>query len=111
MINPFKYIKRIQMRSQINIVINRKYKLVAILTIFSFGACTNHNHRTRTVNIEDNHKTVKIEDDGNTMRIRAEINNTREPIDYDRSFDVKAMNEGQKEKLKNQILDSLYRIR
>lgn len=87
-----------------------KYIITAVITIFSIAAC-NDNHRTRTVKIEDDNKTVKIEDDGSTMRIQAEINNTREPVDYDRSFDIKAMNEGQKEKFKNHILDSLYRIK
>lgn len=88
-----------------------KYILIAVITIFSFGSCTNHNHRTRTVEIEDNNKTVKIEDDGITMSIKAEIDNTEESVDYEKSFNVRGMNEKQKEELKNHILDSLYRIR
>lgn len=85
--------------------------ITLILIIFSIAACTGGNHRTRTVKIEDDNKTVKIEDDGITMSIKAEINNKEEPVDYDKSFDVRDMNEKQKEKLKNHILDSLYRIR
>lgn len=54
---------------------------------------------------------MKIVDDGSTMRIKAKIKNTEEPIDYDKSFDVRDMNEKQKEKLKNNILDSLYKIK
>lgn len=88
-----------------------KYIITAVLTIFSIAACTNDNHRTRTVKIEDNNKTVKIEDDGNTMSIKAKIRNTEEPIDYNKSFDVREMNEKQKEKLKSHILDSLYKIK
>jgi len=45
------------------------------------------------------------------MRIKAEINNREEPVDYDKSFDVRNMNEKQIEVLKNHILDSLYRIK
>ena len=87
-----------------------KYIITAALTIFSISAC-NDNRRTHTVKIEDNNKTVKIEDDGNTMRIKAKIKNTEEPIDYDKSFEVRDMNKKQKEKLKNYILDSLYKIK
>jgi hypothetical protein len=86
------------------------YILITALTIFSIAAC-NDNRRTRTEKIEDNNKTVKIEDDGSTMRIKAKIKNIEEPIDYDKSFDVRDMNEKQKEKLKNSILDSLYKIK
>lgn len=74
-------------------------------------ACNSDSRRTRTVKIKDDNKTVKIEDDGVTMSIKAEINNTKEPVDYEKSFDVRGMNEKQKEELKNHILDSLYRIR
>lgn len=88
-----------------------KHIIITVLIIFSIAACTNDHHRTRTEKIKDNNKTVKIEDDGNTMRIRAEINNTIEPVDYDKSFDVRGMDENQKEKLRNHILDSLYKVR
>ena len=88
-----------------------KYVITAIVTIFSIAACTHDHHRTRTVRIEDNNKTVKIEDDSYVMRITAEIRNTKEPVDYNKSFDVKGMDDKQKEKLKNHILDSLYKIR
>lgn len=54
---------------------------------------------------------MKIEDDGNTLRIKTKIRNTEELVDYDESFDVRNMNEKQKEKLKNHILDSLYKIK
>lgn len=87
-----------------------KYIITAVLTIFSISACNDHR-RTRTVQIEDNNKTVKIEDDGNTLRIKTKIRNTEELVDYDESFDVRNMNEKQKEKLKNHILDSLYKIK
>lgn len=88
-----------------------KHIITAALIIFSIAACTGDNHRTRTEKIEDNNKTVKVEDDGNTMRIKVRIDNTKEPIAYDKSFDVRDMNEEQKGKLKNYILDSLYRIK
>ncbi len=84
-----------------------KYIITAALIIFSLTACTNNNHRTRTEKIEDNNKTVRIEADGNTMSMKVKIKNIEEPMDYDESFDVRDMNEKQKEKLKNHILDSL----
>lgn len=88
-----------------------KYIITATVTILFIAACTHGNHRTRTEKIEDNNKTVKIEDDGNLMRIKAEISNTAEPVDYNKSFDVRGMNEKQIDKLKNHILDSLYKIK
>ena len=88
-----------------------KYITITALSIFFIASCTNNHHRTRTEKIDDNNKTVKVEDDGHTMYISAKINNTKEPVDYEKSFDVRNMDEKQKEKLKNHILDSLYKIR
>ncbi len=86
-------------------------RIITALSLFSLAACTNNHRRTRTERMDDNNKTVKIEDDGNTMSMQVKIKNTEEPVDYDESFDVRDMNEKQKEKLKNHILDSLYKIR
>ncbi len=84
--------------------------IIIVLTIFSLSACTNNHRKTRTEKIDDNNKTVKIKDDGQTMRIEVKIKNTEVPVDYDKSFDVRNMNEKQIEKLKDKILDSLYKM-
>lgn len=90
---------------------NMKPIIIVALIILSAAACTNNHRRTHTERIEDNNKTVKIEDDGNTMSMRVKIENTEEPVDYAESFDVRDMSELQKQKLKNHILDSLYKIK
>ncbi len=84
-----------------------KYIVTATLTIFSLTACNNNHPRTRTERMEDNNTKMRIEDDGKTLSIMVKTRNTENPIDYDKSFDVRDMNEKQKEKLKNRILDSL----
>lgn len=84
-----------------------KYILITVLTIFSITACTNTHRPTRTESMEDNNTSMKIEDDSETMSIRVKTKNTENPIDYEESFDVRAMNDEQKKKLKNRILDSL----
>ena len=61
--------------------------------------------------MEDNNKKMSVEDDGKTMSIKVKIKNTDNSIDYAESFDVRDLNDKQKEKLKNHILDSLYTIK
>ncbi len=84
-----------------------KYIIITALTIFPITACTNNHHPTRTERMEDNNTKMKIEDDGKTLSMMVKTKNTENPIDYDQSFDVRDMNDKQKEKLKNHILDSL----
>lgn len=50
---------------------------------------------------------MKIEDDGKTLSMMIKTRNTENPVDYNKSFDVRDLNDKQKEKLKNHILDSL----
>ncbi len=85
--------------------------IIAALTILSLAACTNNQHPVRTERMEDNNTKMKIEDDGKTLSMMVKTRNTENPIDYDESFDVRDMNDKEKEKLKNRILDSLYKIR
>jgi hypothetical protein len=84
-----------------------KHIIIITLTIFSLVSCTNNHHPVRTERMEDNNTKMKIEDDGKTLSMIVKTRNTANPIDYDKSFDVSDMNEKQKEKLKNHILDSL----
>lgn len=84
-----------------------KHIIIITLTIFSLAACTNNNHPVRTERMNENNTKMKIEDDGKTLSVMVQTRNTENPIDYDKSFDVRDMNEKQKEKLKNHILDSL----
>lgn len=84
-----------------------KHIIIITLTIFSISACTNKHHPVRTERMNDDNTTMKIEDDGKTLSVMVQTRNTENPIDYDKSFDVRDMNEKQKEKLKNHILDSL----
>lgn len=81
--------------------------IIIALIILSITACTNHNHPVRTERMEDNNTKMKIEDNSKTLSIKVETKNTENPIDYDKSFDVRNMNDSQKRQLENYILDSL----
>jgi len=84
-----------------------KHIIIITLTIFSLASCTNNHHPVRTERMEDNNTKMKIDDDGKTLSIMVKTRNTENLVDYDKSFDVRDMNDKQKEKLKNHILDSL----
>ncbi len=84
-----------------------KHIIIAALTIFFITACTNNKHPVRTERMNDNNTKMKIEDDGKTLSMMVKTKNTENPIEYNESFDVRDMNDKQKEKLKNHILDSL----
>ncbi len=77
-----------------------KYIIIAVLTIFSITACTNNNHPVRTERMEDDNTKMKIEDDGKTLSMMVKTKNTENPIDYDKSFDVRDMNDNQKNKIR-----------
>lgn len=83
--------------------------IIIALIILSNTGCTNNHRRTRTERVNDDNTSMKIEDDGETMSIKLKTKNTGSQIDYDKSFDVRNMNEKQIEKLKKHILDSLYK--
>ncbi len=84
-----------------------KHIITTALTLFSLAACTDNYHPIRTERMNDDNTKMKIEDDGKTLSMMVKTRNTENPIDYDKSFDVRDMNDKQKEKLKNHILDSL----
>ena len=88
-----------------------KKLLIIIFLIFSIAACTNGSHRTRTERMEDHKTKMMVEDDGETMSIKVKIKNDQNPVDYTNSFDVRDLNDQQKDKLKHRILDSLYAIK
>ncbi len=84
------------------------YILAVALIIFSTSACTDNDHTRRVrKSVEDENKKIIIEEDGKTLSIKIKVKNAENPIDYNKSFDVKNMNDMQKEKLENHILDSL----
>jgi len=84
-----------------------KHIITAALTLFSLTSCTNNHHPIRTERMNDDNTKMKIEDDGKTLSMMVKTKNTENLIDYNESFDVRDMNDKQKEKLKNHILDSL----
>ncbi len=84
-----------------------KYTTITALTVLSIAACTNNYHPVRTERMDDNNTSMKIEDDSKTLSIKVKTKNTENPIDYNESFDVRDMNDKQKQKLENHILDSL----
>jgi len=86
-------------------------KQIAIIAflVFTFLACRNH-HRMRTEKMDDNNTVMKIEDDGKTMSMKVKIRNVEKPVSYAENFNVENMSDKQKQKLKNHILDSLYKL-
>jgi hypothetical protein len=84
-----------------------KHIIITALTISSLAACTNNHHPVRTETMSDDNTKMKIEDDSRTLSISIKTRNTTNPIDYDKSFDVRDLNDKQKKELEKHILDSL----
>lgn len=72
-----------------------RYTLIIALIIFTLTACNNDG------------VAISITDNGKTLRLKVKVEDAEKSIHYDKSFDVKGMNDRKKKKLTNHILDSL----
>ena len=84
-----------------------KFILIIALALSSKTTCINSKQKTRTVTMKDENRKMKMEDDSRTLIIKAKTRNTENPVDYNKIFDVRNMNEVQRKELENHILDSL----